>query len=66
MRVTHLIVGGLGTTFPKLKSKEYTTIYKYPTTTAVSNTLQHRFKAKASTQQPIPLKTNVFHFSKIG
>ena len=27
--------------------------------------IQHRFKAKESTQQPIPLKINAFHFTKM-
>ena len=64
--MTHLIVGGLRTTFPKLKSKEYTTLDKYPTTTALYDTGQHIYKAKASTQQPIPLKINAFCFTKNG
>ena len=65
MQVTHMIIVGLKTNCPKIKPKEYTTIYKAPTTTAVSNKCQHRFKEKASTKQSIPLKTNKFCLSKI-
>ena len=64
MRVTNMIVGGLRTTFPKMKSKEK--IYKDWTTTSVSDTCQHIFKSKASTQQPIPLKMNAFNLTKNG
>ena len=42
VRVTRLVVGGLRTTFPKLKSKEYTTIDADSTKTAVSDMGQHR------------------------
>ena len=38
---------------------------KEPTTTAVSDTYQRLFKEKASTQQPIPLKLNAFHFTEM-
>ena len=61
-----MIVGGLRTTFPKLKSNSYTTIDKDETKTAISNTFQNIFKEKASTQQSIPLKMNAFHFNKNG
>ena len=66
MQVTHMIVGRLRRTFPKLKSKYYTTIDKDSTTTSLSDTFQHIFKEKESTQQSIPLKMNEFHFNKNG
>ena len=51
-----------------LSQNEIKRIYKNRTTiaTAVSDTLQHRFKSNASTKQPIPLKINAFHLTKNG
>ena len=63
MQVTRLIVGGLRTTFNRLKSKEYKTIDKDQTTTALSDTCQHVFKEKASTKQLTPLKMYAFYFT---
>ena len=66
MLVTNLITGRLRTTFHQMKSKYYTKIDKGSTKTSVSDTCQHRFREKASTQQSIPLKFYVFHFNKNG